>query len=54
MAVAGPVDLNRVRMPNTNWELDGDEMQRRLGISKVVLMNDFVGVGLISNSREIE
>jgi len=45
MAVAGPVDLNRVYMPNTNWNLDGEEMQRALDIPKVVLMNDFVGVG---------
>eukprot|EP00471_Norrisiella_sphaerica_P005436 CAMPEP_0184482374 /NCGR_PEP_ID=MMETSP0113_2-20130426/3931_1 /TAXON_ID=91329 /ORGANISM="Norrisiella sphaerica, Strain BC52" /LENGTH=457 /DNA_ID=CAMNT_0026862069 /DNA_START=160 /DNA_END=1533 /DNA_ORIENTATION=- len=45
LAVAGPVDLNRVYMPNTNWNLDGEEMGQKLDIPKVVLMNDFVGVG---------
>jgi len=45
MAVAGPVELNRVYMPNTNWNLDGEEMAKALNINKVVLMNDFVGVG---------
>ncbi|GAB5362122.1 hypothetical protein AAMO2058_000771200 [Amorphochlora amoebiformis] len=45
MAVAGPVELNRCYMPNTGWTLDGSKMQQDLAIPKVVLMNDFMGVG---------
>ena len=49
-AVAGPVDNNAVTFTNRNWKIDGAEVQKRLGIKKVRLINDFVanGYGLLT------
>lgn len=44
LAVAGPVDGNRVRLTNADWDIDGDDLARALGLRTVRLVNDFVAV----------
>ncbi len=44
-AVAGPVHGRRARITNLPWGLDADLLQRRLGIARVQLINDFEGIG---------
>lgn len=39
-AIAGPVTGRRARTTNLPWEIDADEMQDRLGIARVHLLND--------------
>jgi len=50
LAVAGPVDNNRVVFTNNNWTIDGTAIAREFGIGEVMLMNDFVanGYGLLT------
>lgn len=45
LAVAGPVRANKSQITNLNWVLDGDQMVQELGIKRVVIINDFVGIG---------
>ena len=46
LAVAGPVKNNSVEFTNRKgWVVDGGAMEQRFHISKVVLINDFLGVG---------
>jgi len=40
IGVAGPVLNNQVNLTNLDWELDGSQLQRNLGIGRVVLIND--------------
>lgn len=40
IGVAGPVSENQVKLTNLAWELDGSQLQRNLGIGRVVLIND--------------
>jgi glucokinase len=45
LAVAGPLDGQRVRMTNLPWGLDGAQIARHLGIRRVRLVNDFAAQG---------
>lgn len=45
-AVAGPVSGERVKLTNLGWEFDSVALAARLGLNRVVLVNDFVAVGL--------
>ena len=41
LAVAGPVEHNRVRLTNRGWMVDGAELAVALGIPEVRVVNDF-------------
>jgi len=41
LAIAGPVQNNRVQMTNLGWELSGEKLAERLGFKQVELVNDF-------------
>jgi glucokinase len=41
LAVAGPVQDNRVRLTNRGWMVDGVEIAAALGIGRVRVVNDF-------------
>ena len=40
LAIAGPVDQNRVKTTNLPWEVIGDKIKERFGFGAVRLMND--------------
>jgi len=40
LGVAGPVDAGRARMPNLGWTIDAAALAARLGIPRVVVVND--------------
>jgi glucokinase len=42
VGIAGPVLDNRCRTPNLSWDVDGNELARRLGLPWLVLINDLV------------
>jgi glucokinase len=44
-ALAGPVSGRRVKLTNLPWEVDADTLAARLGIHRVLLINDFEAVG---------
>lgn len=44
--VAGPVEDNRVEATNIPWVIDGEKLQRDLGISSVRVVNDFVSAAV--------
>ena len=44
LAVAGPVDHNRVTLTNRGWVVDGAEIAARLGIGRVRVVNDFAAL----------
>ena len=50
IAVAGPVEDNRVNFTNNGWSIDGNDLSRQMNIGQVMLMNDFVanGYGLLT------
>ena len=56
LAVAGPVESNRVVFTNRNWVIDGADLEKTLGIQRVRLVNDFVanGYGLLTRDHEKE
>ena len=56
LAVAGPVESNRVVFTNRNWVIDGADLEKTLGIQRVRLVNDFVanGYGLLTLDHEKE
>ena len=56
LAVAGPVEANRVHFTNRNWAIDGAQLASALGIARIRLINDFVavGYGLLTLDREKE
>ena len=44
--VAGPVKSNTVKFTNReDWNIDGNQIARELGIKSVKLINDFLGAG---------
>ena len=53
LAVAGPVESNRVVFTNRNWVIDGADLEKTLGIQRVRLVNDFVanGYGLLTQRQ---
>ncbi len=44
-AIAGPVADNASSLTNLSWLLEGDRLEKDLGISKVALINDFAAIG---------
>lgn len=44
LAVAGPVDGNKVRFTNSPWGIDGDELAAVLGLAHCELVNDFAAL----------
>lgn len=42
--VAGPVQRNAATLTNGAWRIDGDEVARRTGVSRVVLINDLLAM----------
>ena len=57
LAVAGPVKDNRVLLTNRDgWSIDGAELAAQLGMLRVRLINDFLGVGygLLTLNEETE
>ena len=58
LAVAAPVDGDVVRMSNRDWRFDVNELSRRIGVQRTLVINDFHAVGyalpLIDGERRIE
>ena len=54
IALAGPVDGQRVQMTNLPWQLDAGELAGRFGLRRVRLLNDFAaqahGVALLGDA----
>lgn len=46
LAVAGPVEGDRVRMTNHPWVISRRELMARLGLSDLLLVNDFAAMSL--------
>jgi glucokinase len=44
-AIAGPVVNNTSSLTNLSWLLDGERLEHELGVTKVVLINDFAAIG---------
>jgi len=44
LGVAGPVEGHRCTITNSHWVIDGNELSRRFGFTKVALVNDFEAV----------
>lgn len=44
LACAGPVEQGFVQLTNRDWHVDAAELQSRLGIDEVALVNDFAAV----------
>jgi len=44
LAVAGPVQHNRVTLTNRSWVVDGTEIAAALGIGRVRVVNDFAAL----------
>jgi len=44
LAVAGPVEANRVVLTNRGWVVDGDALAAELGLQQVVVVNDFAAL----------
>ncbi|GLK75010.1 glucokinase [Methylopila jiangsuensis] len=42
LAVAGPVFGDAMRLTNRDWLIDGHALERRFGLTRVALVNDFV------------
>lgn len=45
-AVAGPVYGGRAEVTNVGWRMSEEELQRELGIARVLLVNDFYAVAV--------
>lgn len=45
-AAAGPIEGDSVRLTNGGWSFSAAEMKRALGLSRLIVVNDFVGVAL--------
>lgn len=45
LAIAGPVMNRASYLPNLDWHLAADRLERELGISSIELINDFTAVG---------
>jgi len=46
LGIAGPIEHNICRATNIPWVVDGNELSLRLGIARVVLVNDFQAAAL--------
>lgn len=52
IAIAGPVDGDRVKMTNLSWAFTGTELSRRFGFNKTLLLNDFAAVASACGNLE--
>lgn len=46
VAMANPVDGDRVRMTNYHWQFPIEEMRQRLGLDTLVVVNDFTALAM--------
>ncbi|MFG6455847.1 glucokinase [Roseateles sp. BYS96W] len=46
IATANPVEGDRVRMTNSQWQFSIDEMRQRLGLDTLVVVNDFTALAM--------
>ncbi|MGQ3053573.1 MAG: glucokinase [Roseateles sp.] len=46
IAIANPVEGDRVRMTNYHWQFSIDEMRQRLGLDTLVVVNDFTALAM--------
>ena len=46
VAIANPVEGDRVRMTNYHWQFSIDEMRQRLGFDTLVVVNDFTALAM--------
>jgi glucokinase len=46
LAVANPVNGDRVRMTNRDWEFSTDAVRRELGLSTLLVVNDFTALAM--------
>ena len=46
IAIANPVEGDRVRMSNYHWQFSIDEMRQRLGFDTLVVVNDFTALAM--------
>jgi glucokinase len=46
VAIANPVEGDRVRMTNYHWQFSIEEMRQRLGLQTLVVVNDFTALAL--------
>jgi len=46
VAIANPVEGDRVRMTNYHWQFSIDEMRQRLGLDTLVVVNDFTALAM--------
>jgi glucokinase len=46
IAIANPVEGDRVRMTNYHWQFSIDEMRQRLGFDTLVVVNDFTALAM--------
>src|SRR5262249_28083708 len=46
LGIAGPIEHNICRATNIPWVVDGNELSQRLGIDRVMLVNDFQAAAL--------
>ena len=46
IAVAGPVNADRVKLTNLPWEFSQTDLQRSLQVKKLAVMNDFAAIAL--------
>jgi len=46
IAVAGPVDGERVQMTNRDWEISSRHLRQSLGVRRALVINDFVAVSM--------
>jgi hypothetical protein len=45
MQLHSPVSNDVVKLTNVQWTINGRELERELSIAKVVIINDFAGIG---------
>jgi glucokinase len=43
--VAGPIENKKCKLTNLSWEIDGEELSKKLKVSEVFLLNDLVAAG---------
>ncbi|MFG6466990.1 glucokinase [Roseateles sp. BYS87W] len=46
VAIANPVEGDRVRMTNYHWQFSIDDMRQRLGLDTLVVVNDFTALAM--------
>lgn len=54
IAIAGPVDGDRIKMTNLSWEFQGTAVSKQFGFEKTLLMNDFAAVAAACSQMTAE